>query len=170
MKSLLVLQICFVFVSLVNAQTIPKSIDDPVKKKVVKPVKRGKPEEVVKKKETLSPSFFAKFSDGLVTVYDDKYGFMDKAGKLVIDTKYDRAEDFLDGLARVSINDKWGFIDKSGKVIIKIKYDEANDFLDGFARVKLNDKWGFIDKNGEIINEIRYDKVMGFSDGLAQVK
>ena len=62
MKSLLVLQICLVFVSLANAQTIPKSIDDPVKKKVVKPVKRGKPEEVVKKKETLSPSFFAGFT------------------------------------------------------------------------------------------------------------
>ena len=49
---------------------------------------------------------------------NDKNGFIDKIGKVVIEPKYPDAESFSEGLARV-LKDKFGFIDKTGKVVIE---------------------------------------------------
>ena len=46
---------------------------------------------------------------------DGKYGF----AKVVIPAKYDKVNDFVEGLAAVEANGKWGFIDKTGKEIQK---------------------------------------------------
>ncbi|MCS7150786.1 MAG: WG repeat-containing protein [Endomicrobia bacterium] len=46
---------------------------------------------------------------------ENKWGFCDKNGNIVIDCKYDYADYFSEGLARVKLGDKWGYIDKSGK-------------------------------------------------------
>ena len=40
--------------------------------------------------------------------------FLNKGGKEIIYLKYDYAEDFRNGLARVETNDKYGYIDKNG--------------------------------------------------------
>ena len=45
----------------------------------------------------------------------DKWGYIDKKGKIVIPIQYDDAWPFSDnGLARVKVNGKWGYIDKKG--------------------------------------------------------
>ena len=43
-------------------------------------------------------------------------------------SKYDVADGFSEGLARVILNGKWGFIDKSGREVIPCKYDNAWKF------------------------------------------
>jgi len=48
---------------------------------------------------------------------NDKWGFIDKTGKEVIELKYDELLDFDNGLAMVKLNNKWGFIDKTGKEV-----------------------------------------------------
>jgi hypothetical protein len=40
-----------------------------------------------------------------------KYGFIDNTGKEVIPLKYDKVEDFCEGLAHVQLNGKWGYIE-----------------------------------------------------------
>ena len=64
---------------------------------------------------------------------NDKYGFIDKTGKVVIPLEYDDAwnfkeglaqYDFKEGLAKVKKDDKWGRIDTTGKVVVPLKYDD----------------------------------------------
>ena len=72
-----------------------------------------------------------------VIEHNDKYGFVNDKGKLVIDTKYYSARDFHEGLAAVSSDEGWEYINKKGKVIIKpnILYDMVGDFKEGRAYV-----------------------------------
>ena len=110
-------------------------------------------------------------SDGLVLVeLNDKFGFIDTTGRVIIPFKYASADDFFEGLARVQLNGKCGFIDKAGREVIPCKYNEAYSFSEGLARVRLNRKWGCIDKTGREVIPFKYDWVWNFSNGLAPVK
>lgn len=70
----------------------------------------------------------------------DKYGFIDKNGKLIIPLIYDSASSFSEGLALVKKDGKYGYIDKKGEVVIPLIYDDAQIFSQGSAWVKKNDK------------------------------
>ncbi|MDE7413691.1 MAG: PEGA domain-containing protein, partial [Muribaculaceae bacterium] len=64
------------------------------------------------------------FTDGLAQIkIREKWGFIDKSGKLVIPAEYNDAGSFSESLAPVEIRGKWGFIDKSGKLVIPAEYD-----------------------------------------------
>ena len=53
------------------------------------------------------------FSEGLAMVaLNEKWGFVDKSGKVVVPLKYDWVGDFSEGLAAVTLNGKWGFISR----------------------------------------------------------
>lgn len=69
--------------------------------------------------------------------HNEKYGFINEKGKMVIDTKFDYAEDFHEGLAAVLSNNGWEYINKKGKVIIKpqVLYDSIGSFNEGRAYV-----------------------------------
>ena len=98
------------------------------------------------------------FKEGLARVkQDNKWGFVDKSGRLVVPCIYDFCDDFEDGLARVKQSDKWGFIDKTGKEEIPCKFELCHEFREGFANIKLNEKWGFVDKTGRITILCKYD-------------
>ena len=124
------------------------------------------------------------FSEGMSKVLgNDKFGFMDKTGKLVIDFKYDYAEDFHERFAAVStggiwdydeyVDGKWGFIDTTGEVVVPIIYDMVCDFSDGLAAVVKDGKLGFVDTTGKVVVPLIYDCGMydkfNFSHGLAVV-
>ena len=95
------------------------------------------------------------YYEDLACVEDNngKYGFIDRAGKLVIPCKWNGAGIFSQGLANVrSDNGKWGYIDKSGTLVIPCKWKEANHFVSGRARVKGDDdKYYTINETGTII-------------------
>ena len=93
-----------------------------------------------------------------------------KTGDVVIPFKYDKVQDFSEGLAEVELNGKLGVVDKLGKVVVPLKYDDVSHFIDGLAMVKLNGKYGFIDKTGKVVVPLKYDDVSHFIDGLAMVK
>jgi hypothetical protein len=85
------------------------------------------------------------FTEGLAAVkVKNKYGYINKSGKVIIPLKYDMVWPFSKGLARVGLNEKWGFIDKNGNLI----YDYALPFSEGLAEVKLNGQILYIDKQG----------------------
>jgi len=55
-----------------------------------------------------------------VIMVNKKYGFIDRAGKIVIEPQFEFANDFVEGLSLVGIrNDelKSGYIDETGKVV-----------------------------------------------------
>lgn len=106
------------------------------------------------------------------TLKNDKYGYIDKKGKLVIKAKYDLASEFSEGLARVGKNGKYGFINEKGDVIVPLMYVAASNFNYGYAVVKLeNNQASFIDRKGNTLNGgTIYNDAKSFSEGLAAVR
>jgi hypothetical protein len=110
-------------------------------------------------------------------VKGDKWGFMDEAGKVVIEPQYDCAWDFTEGLARTQVGDLRGFIDSTGKWVVEPQYYLAWEFSEGLAAVlvganKWGDarnggSWGFIDKTGKMVIPARSSKADSFRCGRA---
>ncbi len=112
----------------------------------------------------LKPSFAYKdlgdFSDNGLAAFEGnhgKWGFFDKKGKIAIQPKYDRVEQFSqEGFSIVVMNKKRGVIDSKGNVIIPFKFDKF-EYLTffpkkGYAQVK--DGYvtkGYIETNGNWI-------------------
>ena len=59
------------------------------------------------------------FSEGLAPVrVDERWGYIDKAGRIVISPQFDYAESFFGGLARVRLsNSRTGMIDRTGRIV-----------------------------------------------------
>jgi hypothetical protein len=90
-------------------------------------------------------------SEGYHVIMDDdfNYGFADINLDKIIDTTYEFADSFKEGLALVRLNDKFGFINSNNDIIISIKYDDAKSFEKGIAEVCNGGNWFFIDKIGQ---------------------
>lgn len=48
---------------------------------------------------------------------NEKWGAIDRTGKLVIPPISDKDFRFINGLAEVKAGDKWGYIDQTGKFV-----------------------------------------------------
>jgi hypothetical protein len=110
---------------------------------------------------------------------DGKIGFIDKAGKIVVQPTWDQAGDFAENLVAVShgsyvnkfdYQGKWGFIDVNGKYACGLKFDAADYFSEGLAAVKLGYGWGYIDKRGVTVSSLGYDGAEAFSNGRGLVR
>src|SRR5581483_5631646 len=55
----------------------------------------------------------------------DKYGYINRAGEVVVKPSFDRADEFSEGLAYVAVGDRYGYIDEAGKLVIKPQFKEA---------------------------------------------
>lgn len=116
------------------------------------------------------------YCSGLARIkVDGKYGFVDKAGKEVIPTKYDAAAStFSEGLVFVGTEDGWnykyGYINTKGEEVIPLMYSDANDFHEGMAAVRTKNGYGYINAKGELLTAAKYDDALPFSEGLAIVE
>lgn len=73
---------------------------------------------------------------------NDKWGFINSAGEIVIEPKYEDARSFANGYAAVKVDDRWGFINVEGKMVISPQFLNAKDFNDhGGVFVRRNDDW-----------------------------
>lgn len=130
------------------------------------------------------------FSEGLAPVeINGKTGFMDRTGKIVIEPKFEDAEDFSEGLAPVKVRsdettwcppaasgnrkgftNKWGYIDKTGKLVIPPQFESAGTFAEGLGAIQNCDEAFFIDRTGKkvILGNFRY--ASSFAGGLARVE
>ena len=110
----------------------------------------------------------ASFSEDAACVrMNNKFGFINNVGEVIIPYRFDVAFSFSEGLAAVCANDKWGFINHTGTSVIPYRFDNAKSFSEGLAPVYVNGKWGFIDREGKCQSAYKYDNVNPFSDGLA---
>lgn len=109
------------------------------------------------------------FSEGLAAVknQDEKIGFIDKTGALVIPCAFDASSDFCDGLCPVQKDGKWGYIDKSGNVVIPFEYDDAYGAGSGLASVVKNGKCGLVDYDNNIVVPLEYDDISSYEDSVA---
>ncbi|ADQ41578.1 KWG repeat protein [Caldicellulosiruptor acetigenus I77R1B] len=97
------------------------------------------------------------YSEGIFGVKkNNKWGYIDKTGKIIAEPKFENAKKFSEGLAAVKVNGKWGYIDRTGKMVIKPQFVEADDFQGGVAVVKIQSRGYFtetklINKKGTFI-------------------
>lgn len=122
----------------------------------------------------------SEFHEGLAVIggYEEKKGYIDKAGEIVISQIYKDAGDFSEGLAPVQSADTelWGYIDKDGKQVVPMEYEAAVPFREEAAYVVKNGLAGYIDKSGNTIIDFKFrpetDKYAdnGFYGGLAAVQ
>ena len=110
------------------------------------------------------------FSEGLaIAVCDDKNGFVDEEGNVVIPFVYDWVSIFSEGLAAAESDGKHGFINKTGETAIPFIYDGATGFYEGVALVELDGQRFYIDKSGNIVIKGDFIGESAFTEGLSLV-
>lgn len=102
-------------------------------------------------------------------IENDKYGFRDLDGNIVIKPQFDNAEMFSEGYSAVAIADKWGLIDVKGEYVVKSQHDFLGGVHEGLCSFKQNDRYGFIDTKGEVKIEPQFFWVGQFSEGLCAI-
>ena len=91
-----------------------------------------------------------------------KFGYINKKGKMVIPAKFEGVYPFREGLAQIyDTKGRTCFINKQGKIVFIVPEDEECDayFYNGYLRFKRNDCYGMYDKNFTIAIPARYDEL-----------
>ena len=101
---------------------------------------------------------------------NDKFGYINSSGKIIIAPKFLNAEHFSEGLAAVRINGTYGYVDANGRFIIPAIYDYAQPFHEGVALVHKGHQSLFINHSGTKLFEVPYPVVNSFEHGLACVQ
>lgn len=99
------------------------------------------------------------------------YTFINKNGSFLTKLRFEDADDFYEGMARVKKDKRTGFVDRTGDLKIACKFDAAENFSEGLsaARENFGDQWGYIDKKGEFTIAPRFAMAFSFKEGLARV-
>ena len=109
------------------------------------------------------------YQEGLAPVkVEDRWGFVDTQGKLVIPAQYKSVRGFSEGLAAAKLNSKWLYIHKDGTPLIGASIKDPRDFHQGVAVV--DDNW-LMNIKGQKYAKLRdYSFVGDFAEnGLAEV-
>ena len=110
------------------------------------------------------------FKNGVAAVKkNNKYGFVDKSGKLVIEAKYDEiCYDFNEyGFSIIKENNKYGTINLNGDYIIKPQFSMLSECSEGvLIATDLNDNDGVIDIWGNILIDFKYKDMGKCKDGM----
>jgi len=120
-----------------------------------------------------------------VVIVNDKRGYIDGNGRIVIQPQFDGASSFSEGLAAVATRANGyaeGYIDTTGAVVIKPQFDTATPFSEGLALVGFDQtkkevrvgnstyisgsshpsyKWGYIDRKGSYVVTPVYPHALG---------
>lgn len=106
---------------------------------------------------------------------NDRWGYIDKTGRLIVEPKFDWGWKFSEGLAKVRVGSglgKEGYIDRTGRVIIEPQFSNGGDFSEGLASVEVSDvpkRFRYIDRTGKIVSKQDVFAALPFQDGLAVV-
>ncbi len=106
------------------------------------------------KAKSSSYDYQGPYCNGLARVKSNqKWGFIDSTGSVIIPLKYNEVTNFSDGLAKVRLGSKWGLMNSSGKEIIKPTFTFIDEFIDGKAMVLLNGEKYYMNKEGIRVNK-----------------
>jgi hypothetical protein len=89
---------------------------------------------------------------------NNKFGYINSTGDVVIPPVFDNAGYFYNGLAAAKQKGKYGFINSKGQWKIKPTFDSVQNFSEGLAAVASKGggddsslSWGFIDTVGKVL-------------------
>ena len=83
---------------------------------------------------------------------DDKYGYIDKTGALVIPATLDRPMKFAEALAVARVGKQYGYIDRAGAWAIPPRFSWARPFHRGLAWVgEPGSRGSYVDTTGKVV-------------------
>jgi hypothetical protein len=91
---------------------------------------------------------FIKFSK------NERWGFMNTRGEIIINAKYDYVDFFTRGYAIVELNGKKGYINTKGDLIIQPQFTDCKDFNNGYAFVFTEKSYGIINNKGVFVLQV----------------
>lgn len=130
--------------------------------------------------------------DDIYNAQGGHWNYIDKTGKVVIDSLFEGSGLFADGIAPVAMGvnqgvmlpDKWGFINKKGMLAIKPQFANVHAPSEGLIAVRTGQwkkighgvrtwsagKWGYVNTKGKLVVQSQFDGADPFSEGLAGVQ
>ena len=116
--------------------------------------------------------YVSAFNEGLAifVTENEKYGFVDKTGNLIINAQFERALPFNGDFARIWQKETAGFIDKTGKITINPQFKAVGPFSEEMAAFYNGKQWGYINAKGAYIINPQFEDAGKFSDGMAVIK
>ena len=116
-------------------------------------------------------AYIGEFSEGMTVIkQQNKWGYANTRGEIVLSPQYEGAKNFSGDLAAVKSQGKWGFIDQQGIMKIQPQYSEVYaGFAEGLAAVQSPKGKGYIDRHGNLLlpRESRY--LGQFKEGVAEI-
>ena len=112
-------------------------------------------------------------SEGLSIFKDNnnKRGFINLRGNIVIPSQFKSAKRFSEGLAAVYNGKKWGFVNSRGKMKISFDFKNVRRFSQEIAPAKDDSgQWGYIDKSGDWVILPRFKLAYPFVNEIATVR
>jgi hypothetical protein len=101
---------------------------------------------------------------------NDKFGFKDQQGRIIISNRYESVKPFYERMAAIKINKKWGFINLDEQLIVQPRYDSVGSFNGNTCIVKKGNLLGVVNiKSNEII-PLNYNIVKRLSNGKFKVQ
>ncbi|HET9747017.1 MAG TPA: WG repeat-containing protein [Chitinophagaceae bacterium] len=112
---------------------------------------------------------------------NDKFGYMDKTGKIIIPAEYSYKQNagtipfFHKGLIAVKKGDKMGIIDKTGNIIIPFEYDnvyvqyQVKDVFPAVKKANGKNFYGIINSQNKVSVPLVYDELL-MDSNLIKVK
>ena len=110
-----------------------------------------------------------------LVVLNDKVGYIDGTGKLVIELKFQfypncsKRGTYKSNTAIVMKDNKFGVINESGKTIIGFNQTDLGE-IKTLTAFKKGDVWGFKDLTGKVLINPAYDYAESFQNGIALVE
>lgn len=116
-----------------------------------------------------------------INTKDGKWGYIDKAGNIIIKAEYEQVGRFSEDYAVVEKTKegdgepRFFILNKEGEIVLKIDEDYQLDWdqaviREGRLPVEEDDEWGFIDVKGEEVVKCKWDEVTSFTGEYACIK
>jgi len=113
------------------------------------------------------------FSEGLCPVMqNDKFGFINTKGQLVIPYLFDNAAEFYNGVAIVNVKSKYGLINKKGKYVLSPELDDIqfSNVQMGLIAFKKDGLYGLMNKKGKVLIPNKFEHIDNFENEYVVVK
>ncbi len=101
---------------------------------------------------------------------EDKYGFINSTGDIIIPFEYDSVNYFSNGYVGVCKNGKWGIINKHNQLVISYKYDFAFAYYHTLFLVVQKGKINYITRDENDFINFEYDEVDWFRSNYAKIR
>lgn len=102
---------------------------------------------------------------------NNKYGFCDRNGRVVIPAIYEQTAQFhKSGYAQIIENGKYGLINQNGEVVVPTIYDRVGFFEGKAAIVKKDGKYGLVDRSGNVVVPLYFDDIKESTEQIIWMK